>query len=66
MSPDEEFAIWLEALGAEALMDGQYEDAGYFFDASDWHWPPSDEVLSNRVTLLLCAMGSRPAGERAR
>lgn len=60
---DREFAAVLDDLGAEAVRDGQYEDAGYFFDAADWHFPPSKSVTDARLMLLNAALGrpeSRP------
>jgi len=62
ISAGAEFAQVLNDLGTEALRDGQYEDAGYFFDAADWHEAPSEARQSSRISLLLDAMSGQGTG----
>ena len=53
---DAEFAELLDTLGAAALIDGQHEDAGYLFDASDWHQAPPPARITARLLLLEAAV----------
>lgn len=66
VSADEEFAAVLDDLAAEALRDGDLPAAEYLWDASDWHWPPTEAVTTGRLMLLSAAMDRLPseAGER--
>ena len=66
ISADEEFAAVLDDLAAEALRDGDLPAAEYLWDASDWHWPPTEATTTARLMLLRAAMDrmSSVAGER--
>jgi hypothetical protein len=61
LTDDEEFAVMLDTLAAAALIDGNHEDAGYLWDAADWHAIPTETTVSARLMLLSAAVarGSR-------
>lgn len=54
--PDLEFALLLERCAIEAVQEGRYADARYFFDASDQWFPADDQQVSLRIRLLQAAM----------
>jgi len=62
---DLEFAVHLDALGAQAVAERRYADADYFFTAADSYQEPSDGARTARIMLLCSAMAGEAARARA-
>lgn len=56
LSGDEDFALMLDNLGAQALREGDYDAMDYLWTASDWHHPPSEGTVAARLLLLSAAL----------
>lgn len=54
---DRDNAAYYEALAAEEIRAGRFEDGLYFLDAADTYAEPSPQVRSARLVLLQDAMG---------